>query len=204
MLRLLLVLRIVLVLRLVSVLVLRLVLMLRLLLVLRIVLVLRLVSVLVLRLVLMLRLLLVLRIVLVLRLVSVLVLRLVLMLRLLLVLRIVLALRLVSVLVLRLRFGLVFRLVNVAPPCYIMLYHFSLFKVLTNRGGEGLVELCIQYRMCRDIMAIPNHLTYNNRLACGSKAVAEAVLPVADTGSLSGFINKCVSGSLFVIHPCTF
>lgn len=48
----------------------------------------------------------------------------------------------------------------------------SLFQHLATEHPGSVVELNHQYRMCEDIMAISNELVYENRLICGSEAVA--------------------------------
>ena len=55
----------------------------------------------------------------------------------------------------------------------------SLFKLLSERRPESVVQLGIQYRMNSEIMSISNHLVYNNRLKCENEGVGKAriVLP---------------------------
>ena len=58
----------------------------------------------------------------------------------------------------------------------------TLFELLIRRDDsfeDHYVDLNIQYGMNREIMKIANHCTYNNRLACGSGEIANAVLDLA-------------------------
>lgn len=48
----------------------------------------------------------------------------------------------------------------------------SLFQYLNHKFPESVVELTYQYRMSADIMKLSNLLIYNNRLKCGTEAVA--------------------------------
>ncbi|TID30233.1 hypothetical protein CANINC_001240 [Pichia inconspicua] len=65
----------------------------------------------------------------------------------------------------------------------------SLFKILSDKHPQTVVELTLQYRMCEDIMSLSNELIYNGRLKCGSKDVAQQklkiqnfeLLPIRDT-----------------------
>ncbi|KIW06674.1 hypothetical protein, variant [Verruconis gallopava] len=54
----------------------------------------------------------------------------------------------------------------------------SLFRLLSERHPEAVVNLEHQYRMCADIMYLSNTLIYNGRLKCGTPAVAQQSLQV--------------------------
>ena len=52
----------------------------------------------------------------------------------------------------------------------------SLFKILCEAHPSAVIELRRQYRMCADIMSLPNELVYDRRLVCGSEEVANQEL----------------------------
>ena len=52
----------------------------------------------------------------------------------------------------------------------------SLFRQLADRHPAAVADLTRQYRMCADIMALANTLTYAGRLRCGTPAVAARAL----------------------------
>ena len=54
----------------------------------------------------------------------------------------------------------------------------SLFRLLSERHPEAVVNLEHQYRMCSDIMHLSNTLIYDGRLKCGTEAVAHQALEV--------------------------
>ncbi|KAL8748361.1 MAG: hypothetical protein Q9184_007361 [Pyrenodesmia sp. 2 TL-2023] len=54
----------------------------------------------------------------------------------------------------------------------------SLFKMLSEKHPESVVNLETQYRMCEDVMTLSNTLIYNGRLKCGSPAVAHASIRI--------------------------
>ncbi|KAJ9626607.1 DNA replication endonuclease-helicase Dna2 [Taxawa tesnikishii (nom. ined.)] len=60
----------------------------------------------------------------------------------------------------------------------------SLFKLLSDRQPESVVNLEHQYRMCEDVMLLSNTLIYSGRLKCGNDAVAKRVLRVPDPEGL--------------------
>ncbi|KAG7662477.1 dna2 [[Candida] subhashii] len=62
----------------------------------------------------------------------------------------------------------------------------SLFKLLAETYPESVCELTYQYRMCEDIMQLSNVLVYDNRLKCGSEAVAKQVLKLPYPDRLPG------------------
>eukprot|EP00850_Spirogloea_muscicola_P015616 SM000121S26013 [mRNA] locus=s121:324911:332644:+ [translate_table: standard] len=55
----------------------------------------------------------------------------------------------------------------------------SLFSTLSNAHPQAVATLCIQYRMCQDIMDLSNCLVYGGRLVCGSQDVGRACLEYA-------------------------
>lgn len=62
----------------------------------------------------------------------------------------------------------------------------SLFKILSERHPESVVDLTHQYRMCSDIMLLSNTLIYEGRLKCGSEMVANLSLKIP-------FIEKLIT-----------
>jgi len=52
----------------------------------------------------------------------------------------------------------------------------SLMSMLQAKHPSAVVRLSLQYRMCEDIMQLPNRLVYSDRLKCGNAAVADARL----------------------------
>lgn len=54
----------------------------------------------------------------------------------------------------------------------------SLFKILSDKHPQSVVELTLQYRMCEDIMSLSNELIYSGRLKCGSETVAHQKLKI--------------------------
>lgn len=52
----------------------------------------------------------------------------------------------------------------------------SLFRMLSDAHPEAVAPLAAQYRMNEDIMLLSNRLIYENRLRCGSEAVAAQAL----------------------------
>lgn len=52
----------------------------------------------------------------------------------------------------------------------------SLFRRLSDAHPDAVAPLAAQYRMNEDIMLLSNRLIYENRLRCGSEAVANQVL----------------------------
>ena len=60
----------------------------------------------------------------------------------------------------------------------------SLFKLLSDRQPESVVNLEHQYRMCEDVMLLSNTLIYNGRLKCGNEAVANRSLHVPNPSGL--------------------
>ncbi|KAK8193016.1 AAA domain-containing protein, partial [Phyllosticta capitalensis] len=63
----------------------------------------------------------------------------------------------------------------------------SLFKLLSDKQPESVVNLEHQYRMCADVMLLSNTLIYNGRLKCGNQAVADRSLNVPSILALQRF-----------------
>lgn len=56
----------------------------------------------------------------------------------------------------------------------------SLFKILSEKQPESMVELTYQYRMCGDIVKLSNFLIYEDRLKCGTEDVYNQKLKMLD------------------------
>ena len=56
----------------------------------------------------------------------------------------------------------------------------SLFKILSERHPESVVELTYQYRMCGDIVKLSNYLIYDGKLKCGNDEVNNQTLEIND------------------------
>ncbi|SCU99427.1 LAFA_0G23992g1_1 [Lachancea sp. 'fantastica'] len=66
----------------------------------------------------------------------------------------------------------------------------SLFKILCEKHPNSMVELTYQYRMCEDIMTLPNYLIYDGKLKCGNEEVRKQELntpTIADLMKLQRF-----------------
>ncbi|KAM7197362.1 tripartite DNA replication factor [Rhypophila sp. PSN 637] len=61
----------------------------------------------------------------------------------------------------------------------------SLFKLLSDKHPESVVNLEHQYRMCEDIMGLSNALIYNGRLKCGTESLRFASLSIPNMNALS-------------------
>jgi DNA replication ATP-dependent helicase Dna2 len=61
----------------------------------------------------------------------------------------------------------------------------SLFKLLSDKHPESVVNLEHQYRMCEDIMTLSNVLIYSGKLKCGTSAVASSMLNIPNMSALS-------------------
>lgn len=71
----------------------------------------------------------------------------------------------------------------------------SLFRRLSEAHPEAVVDLVYQYRMNEEIMFLSNSLVYNNRLRCGSEAVATRTLDIPDREPLrNAHSNSLCSG----------
>ncbi|KAF9523189.1 DNA replication factor Dna2-domain-containing protein [Crepidotus variabilis] len=74
----------------------------------------------------------------------------------------------------------------------------SLFRRLSEAHPSAIVDLNQQYRMNADIMLLSNYLIYDNRLRCGSEAVAKQALILNDKefiDSLHVYSNKSTCGT---------
>lgn len=60
----------------------------------------------------------------------------------------------------------------------------SLFKLLSDKHPDSVVNLEHQYRMCEDIMTLSNTLIYNGRLRCGTEELRTRSLEVPNMGAL--------------------
>ena len=60
----------------------------------------------------------------------------------------------------------------------------SLFKLLSDRHPESVVNLEHQYRMCEDVMSLSNTLIYDGRLKCGTAQVARRAVSLPDMPAL--------------------
>lgn len=60
----------------------------------------------------------------------------------------------------------------------------SLFRWLCDRQPKSVVYLEHQYRMCKDVMYLSNHLIYNNHLKCGTSQIAAAQLKIPNPQGL--------------------
>lgn len=54
----------------------------------------------------------------------------------------------------------------------------SLFKLLSDKHPDSVVNLEHQYRMCEDVMTLSNTLIYEGRLKCGTEALRDQKLVV--------------------------
>lgn len=65
---------------------------------------------------------------------------------------------------------------------------------------QAVVTLRTQYRMCTDIMAVANELTYEGQLRCGSPLVEHGMLSVSSCApeSAPGWLRQVSSCT-----PCT-
>lgn len=73
----------------------------------------------------------------------------------------------------------------------------SLFKILSDRHPESMVELAYQYRMCGDIVKLSNYLIYEGKLKCGTEDVYNQILEMLNPRETlqqfkrPGFENGC-------------
>ena len=60
---------------------------------------------------------------------------------------------------------------------------------------QAVVTLRMQYRMCSDIMAVANELTYEGQLRCGSPVVEHGMLSVSSSApeSAPGWLRQVSS-----------
>lgn len=57
-------------------------------------------------------------------------------------------------------------------------FDVSLFRLLSEKHIDCVVDLTEQYRMNEDIMHLSNQLTYEGKLVCGSEEVAKRCLEI--------------------------
>lgn len=57
-------------------------------------------------------------------------------------------------------------------------FDVSLFRLLSEKHKDCVVDLTEQYRMNEDIMHLSNQLTYEGKLVCGSEEVAKRCLDI--------------------------
>jgi DNA replication ATP-dependent helicase Dna2 len=67
----------------------------------------------------------------------------------------------------------------------------SLFKLLSGKHPQAVVDLSYQYRMNEDIMLLSNRLVYENRLKCGSDQVAQQGLVIPNLQPCEASCNDC-------------
>lgn len=60
----------------------------------------------------------------------------------------------------------------------------SLFKLLSDKHPDSVVNLEHQYRMCEDVMTLSNTLIYEGRLKCGTEALRHQKLAVPQMSHL--------------------
>ncbi|EGW30274.1 uncharacterized protein SPAPADRAFT_63122 [Spathaspora passalidarum NRRL Y-27907] len=84
-------------------------------------------------------------------------------------------------------------LVQHRDPKIVQGLSHSLFKLLAETHPESVCELTYQYRMCEDIMSLSNVLVYNNRLKCGSSAVANQSLTIPNANAIDEFTSGSVN-----------
>ena len=83
----------------------------------------------------------------------------------------------------------------------------SLFKKLSEKHPNSVVQLGIQYRMNKEIMSISNELVYNHRLKCGSIEVEKQRLSLPTISKIPSPSTKSNHWLLNVIladHPVIF
>ena len=66
----------------------------------------------------------------------------------------------------------------------------SLFKLLSDKHPESVVNLEHQYRMCEEIMSLSNGLIYDGRLKCGTNEVASRKLNIPNITGLQAHHHK--------------
>ena len=72
----------------------------------------------------------------------------------------------------------------------------SLFRLLAEAHPNSVTELTYQYRMCEEIMQLSNVLIYENKLKCGSDAVANQCLNIPNPQMISSFTKPGLPQSL--------
>ena len=78
----------------------------------------------------------------------------------------------------------------------------SLFKLLSDRHPESVVNLEHQYRMCEDIMSLSNTLIYHGMLKCGTPEVATRLLHLPDVSALKQHHHTLASLDATHTAPC--
>ncbi|CCC09829.1 unnamed protein product [Sordaria macrospora k-hell] len=73
----------------------------------------------------------------------------------------------------------------------------SLFKLLSKKHPQSVVNLEHQYRMCEDIMTLSNTLIYNGRLKCGTEALRTTSLEIPNMDALE---TKHFDAESFLAH----
>jgi DNA replication ATP-dependent helicase Dna2 len=76
----------------------------------------------------------------------------------------------------------------------------SLFKLLSEKHPQSVVDLSHQYRMNEDIMLLSNRLVYENRLKCGSDQVAKQVLAIPHRQLCSAWCDTTCKGDCWLQH----
>lgn len=71
----------------------------------------------------------------------------------------------------------------------------SLFKLLSDKHPEAVVNLEYQYRMCEDIMLLSNTLIYGGMLRCGNEAVANRSLTVPNMDALKAHHHSSLTST---------
>ncbi|KAI9851445.1 MAG: Tripartite DNA replication factor [Thelocarpon superellum] len=71
----------------------------------------------------------------------------------------------------------------------------SLFKLLSDKHPESVVNLEHQYRMCEEIMTLSNTLIYDGLLKCGNEAVARRSLTIPHMDGLNTQHRPSLSAS---------
>ena len=73
----------------------------------------------------------------------------------------------------------------------------SLFSILDSKHPEATSSLTLQYRMNQQIARMANHLTYEDKLECGTDEVRNRVITMTtDTSTMPAWIQRCVDTSL--------
>lgn len=74
----------------------------------------------------------------------------------------------------------------------------SMFKMLSDKHPQSVVELTYQYRMCKEIMLLSNLLVYDGRLKCGSEIVANQQLDIPYPKNISRYVSDDELGELWM------
>jgi DNA replication ATP-dependent helicase Dna2 len=76
----------------------------------------------------------------------------------------------------------------------------SLFKLLSEKHPQAVVDLSYQYRMNEDIMLLSNRLVYEDRLKCGSDQVAKQGLVIPNLQPCSAWCDASCGCDCWVRH----